>query len=266
MKILRHNLVIRFVHWTTALSIFVLIFTGFGQMPVYKRYNVDQVPGLGWSSDFLVTLNIHYIAAAVLVFISVYYLIYLIGTRRFDILPRRGDVKESIKIFASMVGLAEEPENRKYLAEQRIAFMVTAVSVLMLIITGLIKVYKNLPGVDASMSLVFWSAMIHNLFTFVLIFSIVIHLLAFLIKDNRPLVPSMFTGKIDLAYTERRHRLWIDELNIRNTNGEKAEPSEEKPEDENAEPSQELSNQKTEDEEAEPGNEEDLSHTDDAAG
>lgn len=254
MKIQRHNLVIRFVHWTTALSIFVLIFTGIGQMPVYKRYNVDQVPGLGWSSDFLVTVNIHYIAATVLVFISFYYLVYLLGTRRFDILPRRGDVKESIRIFASMVGLAEEPQNSKYLAEQRLAFMVTAVSVLMLIITGLIKVYKNLPGVDASVSLVFWSAMIHNLFTVILIFSIVMHLLAFLIKDNRPLVPSMFTGKIDLAYAERRHRLWSDELNIRNSNGEKAEPSEE------------LSNQKTEDEEPEPGNEEELSHTADAAG
>jgi cytochrome b subunit of formate dehydrogenase len=134
MKILRHNLAIRFVHWTTALSIFILIFTGFGQMPVYRRYNVDQIPGLGWSSDFLITLNIHYVAAIVLIFISIYYLAYIIGTRRFDILPRRGDVKESMQIFASMVGLAEEPDNSKYLAEQRLAFAVTAFSVLMLII------------------------------------------------------------------------------------------------------------------------------------
>lgn len=227
MKILRHNLVIRFVHWITALSIFILIFTGLGQMPVYRRYNVDQIPGLGWSSDFLITLNIHYIAAAVLIFISIYYLTYLIGTRRFDILPQRGDVKESIKIFASIVGLAEEPQNSKYLAEQRLAFMVTAVSVLILILTGLIKVYKNLPGVDASVSLIFWSAMIHNLFTFILIFSIIVHLLAFLIKDNRPLVPSMFTGKIDLAYVQRRHQLWLDEPNNNKTMGKEADPSKE---------------------------------------
>ncbi|HQA50945.1 MAG TPA: cytochrome b/b6 domain-containing protein [Syntrophomonadaceae bacterium] len=212
MKILRHNRIIRFVHWTTALSIFILIFTGIGQMPVYKRYNVDQVPGLGWSSDFLITVNIHYIAAAVLVFVSMYYLTYLIGTRRLDILPRKGDVKESIQIFASMVGLAKEPENGKYLAEQRLAFAVTATSVLMLIITGVIKVYKNLPGVDVSASLVFWSAQIHNLFTFVLLLSIIIHLLAFLVRDNRPLVPSMFTGQIDKAYVEKRHKLWLAQL------------------------------------------------------
>lgn len=212
MKIVRHNLAIRFVHWVTALSIFVLIFTGFGQMPVYKRYNVDKIPGLGWSSDFLVTLNIHYVAAAILIFISLYYITYLIGTRRWDILPRRGDVKESIQIFASMVGLAEEPKNRKYLAEQRLAFFITAISVVMLIVTGLIKVYKNLPGVDVSASLVFWIAQIHNLFTVILLLSIIVHLLAFLIKDNRPLVPSMFTGKIDRAYVERRHELWLTEL------------------------------------------------------
>lgn len=212
MKILRHNRMIRFVHWTTAMSIFILIFTGIGQMPVYKRYNVDQIPGLGWSSDFLITVNIHYIAAAVLVFISMYYLIYLIGTRRFDIMPRPGDIKESVQIFASMAGLAEEPENGKYLAEQRLAFAVTAVSVMALIITGLVKVYKNLPGVEVSAGLVFWSAQIHNLFTVILLFSIILHLLAFLIKDNRPLVQSMFTGYIDRAYAERRHKMWLQQL------------------------------------------------------
>lgn len=212
MKILRHNRIIRFVHWITALSIFVLIFTGIGQMPVYRRYNVDQIPGLGWSSDFLVTVNIHYIAAAVLIFISLYYLTYLIGTHRFDILPRSGDIRESVQIFASMAGLAEEPENDKYLAEQRLAFAIPAVSVIMLIITGLIKVYKNLPGIEAPASIVFWSAQIHNLFTFVLLLSIIIHLLAFLVRDNRPLVPSMFTGQIDKAYVEKRHKLWLAQL------------------------------------------------------
>ncbi|NLB88959.1 MAG: cytochrome b/b6 domain-containing protein, partial [Syntrophomonadaceae bacterium] len=198
--------------WVTALSIFVLLFTGIGQMPVYKRYNVDQIPSLSWSSDFLVTLHIHYIAALVLIFISIYYLTYLITSKRFDILPQKGEVKKSIQILASMVGLASEPENEKYLAEQRLAFAVTAFSILMLILTGLIKVYKNLPGTYLSATWIFWSAQLHNLFTFILLFAIIIHLLAFLIKDNRPLVPSMFTGKIAKDYVERRHKLWLAEL------------------------------------------------------
>ncbi|MGS0746494.1 cytochrome b/b6 domain-containing protein [Syntrophomonas erecta subsp. sporosyntropha] len=212
MKILRHNRVIRFIHWVTALSIFTLIFTGFGQMPVYRRYNVDKIAGLEWSSDFLITVNIHYIAAIILVFVSFYFLAYLIGSRSTDILPRRGDFKESIQIFASMVGLAEEPENDKYLAEQRLAFAVTAGSVAILIITGLIKVYKNLPGVNLSAQAAFWTAQIHNIFTVILLISIIIHLLAFLIKDNRPLVASMFTGKIDKEYVARRHSKWLARL------------------------------------------------------
>ncbi len=212
MKIVRHNYAIRFTHWVTALSILVLLFTGIGQMPVYKRYNVENLPGFSWSSDFLVTLNIHYIAAIVLVFISIYYLTYLIMTKRLDILPRKGDVKESVQIFAAMVGLAPEPENDKYLAEQRLAFAVTAFSVLMLILSGIIKVYKNVSATNLDSAWIFWSAQIHNLFTFILLFSIIVHLLAFLIKDNRPLVASMFTGKISRDYVERRHGLWLIKL------------------------------------------------------
>lgn len=221
MKILRHNLAIRFTHWVTAISIFILLFTGIGQMPVYKRYNVEDIPGLGWSSDFLVTVQLHYIAAIILVFISVYYLTYLLISKKLDIIPRRGDVKESLQIFASMVGLAEEPENDKYLAEQRLAFSVTAISVLFLIITGIIKVYKNLPGTNVSADIIFWTAQVHNLFTFILLFSIIVHLLAFLIKDNRPLVPSMFTGKISREYVEHRHSKWLDKIEPKQEQAEK---------------------------------------------
>lgn len=208
MKIKRHNLAVRFAHWGTALSIFVLLFSGFGQMPLYKRYLVDQIPGLGWSSNFHVTLSIHYVAALGLIFVAFFYITYLLKSKKFDILPRRGDVRESGKIFAAMLGLTSEPEHDKYLAEQRLAFSVTALSILILIVTGVLKVWKNLPGKTFAPSTVFWLAQIHNLFTVILLFSIIMHLLAFLIKDNRPLVPSMFTGKIDRAYVERRHQKW----------------------------------------------------------
>ena len=213
LKIKRHNTAIRFTHWVTAMSIFVLLFTGFGQMPVYKRYYVDQLPGLAWSSNFLATLYLHYLAAMALIFISAYYVTYLIVSKRWDIIPRRGDFKESMQIFASMLGLAEEPENDKYLAEQRLAFAVTAFSVMALIVTGILKVYKNLPGMEFSVGTVFWLAQIHNLFTVILLLSVIVHLAAFLIKANRPLVASMFTGYIDREYVIHRHAAWWDKLN-----------------------------------------------------
>jgi len=212
MKIARHNLAIRFTHWVTALSILVLFFSGFGQMPIYKRYFIDQIPGLGWSSDFIITLHMHYWAASALIFISAYYLTYLVMTKEWDIIPRKGDFRESMQIFAAMLGLAQEPDSDKYLAEQRLAFAVTAVSILALIITGLIKVYKNLSGVEVSVNTVFWTAQIHNLFTVILLISIIFHLGAFIIKANRPLVPSMFSGQISADYAKHRHGKWYRKL------------------------------------------------------
>lgn len=82
----------------------------------------------------------------------------------------------------------------------------------MLIVTGLIKVYKNLPGTDVSAEIIFWTAQVHNLFTVILLLSIVAHLAAFMIPDNRFLVPSMFSGKISRSYVARRHKLWLERL------------------------------------------------------
>jgi hypothetical protein len=47
------------------LSVFFLAFTGFGQMPIYKRYYISDIPGLGWSSNFYLTHFMHYIFAAI---------------------------------------------------------------------------------------------------------------------------------------------------------------------------------------------------------
>ena len=55
----------------------VALFTGFGNMPIYKRYYIASIPGLGWSGDFYLNLYVHYIAGALLLAIAVYYsLIY----------------------------------------------------------------------------------------------------------------------------------------------------------------------------------------------
>ena len=45
------------------LTLIVLTFTGFGQMPIFKRYYISSIPGLGWSSDFYTTHYIHYLSA-----------------------------------------------------------------------------------------------------------------------------------------------------------------------------------------------------------
>lgn len=45
-------------------SIVMLVFSGLGQMPLYKRYYISDIPGLAWTSDFFIQHVLHYVAAA----------------------------------------------------------------------------------------------------------------------------------------------------------------------------------------------------------
>lgn len=41
----------------------VMAFTGFGQMPIFKRYYISDIPGLAWTADYYATHYIHYLGA-----------------------------------------------------------------------------------------------------------------------------------------------------------------------------------------------------------
>ena len=51
---------------------FLLVLTGFGQMPIFKRYYIADIPGLGWLAEFFVTHYIHYLGAVVLLALVAY--------------------------------------------------------------------------------------------------------------------------------------------------------------------------------------------------
>ena len=204
----RHGLPVILTHWLVALSTFVLIFSGFGQMPLYGRYMVDRIPGLSWVSDFSVTLLIHYWAAAVLMGAVAFHLVFHLIRRDFGILPRKGDLRESGRIIMATFGFGEEPENDKYLAEQRLAYVFIAFSLLLVIVTGVLKVLKNLPSINYSEGFALWITLLHNIGTVLVIMGIVAHLGAFIFKANWPLLPGIFTGRIDREYAKERHGIW----------------------------------------------------------
>ena len=85
------------------------------------------------------------------------------------LLPQKGDFSESITVIKSLFGFGEEPPMRKYLPEQRLAYVGMAFIILMLIISGLVKTYKNIYAPDMSLTVVLWATWIHNIF-FVLFF------------------------------------------------------------------------------------------------
>lgn len=211
-KVLRQSGANRFIHWGSALSIILLIITGLGQLPLYKRYNIAQLPGAEWLGSFFSTLHVHYLAAAFLIFVVSFHLFYHSLRKEYDFIPRKGDLKESYLIIKAMLTGKEEPPAEKYLAEQRLAYLFIGLNVLVLILTGIIKVIKNIEGTELPQLLITVSTHLHNLSTVLLIFGILAHLAAFLVKANRPLIKGMFTGYVDEEYAKHRHSLWYNRI------------------------------------------------------
>ncbi|MBP1724235.1 MAG: hypothetical protein H6Q44_1940 [Deltaproteobacteria bacterium] len=210
--ILRHTLVERLEHWVLALSGFILVFSGFGELPIYKRYMVTEIPGLSWAGDYYVNLKIHYLAAIVFVSVMVFHALYHGWLGHRGLLPRKGDFRESAKTILSMLGFGEEPRADKYLPEQRLAYVYLAGIGVILVSTGIFKVLKNLPGVYFSPWFITAVTLIHTFATLFFLMGILAHVAALVIKVNRPMVKPIFTGKMDLEYARNRHPIWYERL------------------------------------------------------
>ncbi|MBU1713843.1 MAG: hypothetical protein KKD47_12200 [Proteobacteria bacterium] len=60
------------VRYLYLVTVFFITLSGFGQMPIFKRYYIADIPGLGWLARFYVTHYMHYICAALLIGFSAY--------------------------------------------------------------------------------------------------------------------------------------------------------------------------------------------------
>ncbi|MDM8551562.1 FeS-binding protein [Desulfobacterales bacterium HSG2] len=65
--------------------LFLMSITGFGQMPIFKRYYIADIPGLAWLANFYFTHYVHYIGAILLFAIFGYCIVgyLLVGRQRF---------------------------------------------------------------------------------------------------------------------------------------------------------------------------------------
>jgi len=92
--------------WLFAVSAVVTVFTGFGNMPLYKRYYIADIPGLGWSGDFFVNLYVHYAAASILLAVAVYGAIRFMAARSEGLkLTRSGALRAVVLSMALLSGL-----------------------------------------------------------------------------------------------------------------------------------------------------------------
>ncbi len=99
-----------------------LFFTGMGQLPIFKRYYIADVPGLGWTADFYLTHVLHYIFSGILLFLFFYLGGKFLAQRRLNQISPFGWLK--ILLWAGIV------------------------------VTGVMRVLKNFPQLTFSPELV----------------------------------------------------------------------------------------------------------------
>ncbi|MBW1797046.1 MAG: FeS-binding protein [Deltaproteobacteria bacterium] len=104
------------LRWLYMLTLFLMTLTGFGQMPIFKRYYIADIPGMGWLGKFYVTHYIHYLGA-----------IFLIGLIAYVIVDYVLSGRKEFRLTSS--------------AYVRIALLGA------IVITGIFRVLKNLPDV-----------------------------------------------------------------------------------------------------------------------
>lgn len=207
-KVFRHSLTVRLTHWTIALSGIVLLFSGFGQMPMYKRYNVVKIPGLAWSANYDITLLMHYISAALFTAAVFFHLAYHWRRREFGILPGKGDFGEAVRGFLAMFGLGKEPHHGKFQAKQKVIYLIIGATSLLLIGTGLVKSYKNLGAIVLDPLLLEILAFAHTICGMLFMMLFLAHVAALLLKNHRPMIPSMLTGWMDGEHARKHHPAW----------------------------------------------------------
>jgi len=72
------------VYYIYLLTIFFITLSGFGQMPIFKRYYISDIPGLGWLAKYYVTHYMHYAFAALFVGFCVYFITgYIMAGRKY---------------------------------------------------------------------------------------------------------------------------------------------------------------------------------------
>ena len=85
------------VRWFYLTVIFFLTLTGFGQMPIFKRYYIADIPGLGWLAQFFVTHYIHYLAAVLFLAFAAYMIVdYMVLKRKSRRMTATGYVRGAL--------------------------------------------------------------------------------------------------------------------------------------------------------------------------
>ncbi|MBI9109841.1 iron-sulfur cluster-binding protein [Maridesulfovibrio ferrireducens] len=106
------------------ITVFFIALTGAAQMPVFKRYYISDIPGLGWLADFYLTNKIHYALGAVLIFMVMYLATeYILSKRNTLQLSRCGVVRASLFAAVIFTGVFRVIKNLPYVTMDPLTVM-----------------------------------------------------------------------------------------------------------------------------------------------
>ena len=111
-------------------TVFMLALTGFAQMPIFKRYYIADIPGLGWLAQFYVTHLMHYIGAIVLLGLLAY-------------------------VVTSYLAVGRRKRRVSASGYLRILFLVA------ILVTGILRVIKNFEGYYFSSGMIIFLDLLH---------------------------------------------------------------------------------------------------------
>ncbi len=134
------------------ITVFFLVLTGFGQMPIFKRYYIADIPGMGWLAKFYITHYMHYLFAILFIAITAFAITEYLLTKR-----------KSIKIALSGY--------------------IRGASVLGLVITGAFLVIRNLASSSFSPGFIIFLDLSHFIFVMILLMA---GLYCVVFKKRRP--------------------------------------------------------------------------------
>jgi hypothetical protein len=78
-------------------TLLFLTLSGFGQLPIFKRYYIADIPGFGWLAKFYTTHYIHYVAAIILITLLSYVIAsHLLVDRRYQRVTPAGYIKGAL--------------------------------------------------------------------------------------------------------------------------------------------------------------------------
>lgn len=104
----------------------LLALTGFAQMPIFKRYYIADIPGLGWLAQYYTTHYLHYLGAILLMALAAYVAtVFLFEGRRTARLTARGRLQAALLAGLIVTGVLRVVKNYEgyYLSEGWIVFL-----------------------------------------------------------------------------------------------------------------------------------------------